>query len=632
MSTRTDGYLPLRDYALLGDCHGAALVGRDGSVDWFCPGRFDAQPVCWRLLDARKGAFFQIAPAHSYEATRDYVPDTNILRTVFATGEGTVSVTDFLPVGRNPQGARKDTRDSFVDLSAPGWLVRIIEGLEGQCNVTVRYYPGACVFDHNAAVTPAPLLFRDGDPGVDWFDREIVVAAGDRIAFVLAPEGAEPARHVPELLEVTTAFWNEWCALSQYDGPHQAAVRRSALALKALTYAPSGAIVAAPTTSLPEEIGGVRNWDYRYSWLRDSAFVLQALAGLGYDGEAGRYCEFLGRCCVDTLPNLQILYGIEGKAQLKERELHHLEGYARSSPVRVGNAASDQFQLDIYGEVADWAQAYCALGGPIDDALETLLRGIADHVAGHWREPDQGIWEMRGEPRQYVHGKAMAWVALDRAIRLLGAREEWTQARTEIFEALKAHGRHGPEGAFRQTFEDGGMDAVLLLLPLLDLPPLGDTLALTVQEVENILREGDFVRRYSLVDTDDGLDGADGAFLICSFWLVDALLCSDRAGEARELFDRLLGKANSVGLYAEEIDLGDESFLGNFPQAFTHLALINSAINLQLFEAGGADALRGTHADRLRRVVSSRGGGSPREADEGSNKVATERSLLHRSF
>lgn len=339
--------------------------------------------------------------------------------------------------------------------------------------------------------------------------------------------------------------------------------------------------------------------------MRDSAFILQALGGLGYHAEAGRYCEFLGSCCVQTLPDLRVLYGIEEGSLSQERSLDHLDGYARSKPVRVGNAAASQAQLDIYGEVADWALAYRALGGLLDETLRTMLHGIADHVAQVWTEPDQGIWKMRGEPRQYVHGKAMAWVALDRAVRLLGERATWCEARDEILEALHSHADDGEGGGFRQTFADGGMDAALLLLPMLDLPISNDVLDRTVRGVERELRQGDYVMRYRIEDTDDGLRGGEGAFLICSFWLVDALLCTGRPEEAQELFERLLEQANDVGLYAEEIDPDNLAFLGNFPQAFTHLALINSAINLDLYEHGGWKAILGSHADRTARAVVS---------------------------
>ncbi|SDF78654.1 glycoside hydrolase family 15 protein [Sulfitobacter delicatus] len=599
MAARQDGYLPLRDYALLGDCHGAALVGLDGAVDWFCPARFDAQPACWALLDAEQGARFCIAPTEAKSSTRAYLPGTNILCTTFAHAKGTLTITDFLPVR-----SAKDADEPSVDLEAPGWLIRVVDATEGDCDLKVHYHPGTCEFDPSIDRTPDMRLYRPNTAPAAELDSTVRLKAGERQVFVLAPtQDAEqdPAAQAETLLETTEAFWKNWSQASRYTGPYRQAVERSALALKALTYAPTGAIVAAPTTSLPENIGGERNWDYRYSWLRDSSFVLQALGGLGYDDEAGRYCEYLGSTCVKEL---SILYGISSESVIAERELDHLHGYAGSQPVRVGNAASDQLQLDIYGEVADWALAYRALGGPIDDNLRAMLEEVADQAAELWKEPDQGIWEMRGDPRHYVHGKAMAWVALDRAIQLLGARDTWCKAREEILQELRDHAHDGTEGGFRQTLSDGGMDAALLLLPMVDLPLPDTVFDQTVRGVERELREGDFVLRYRLENTDDGLKGGEGAFLICSFWLVDALLCMDREKDARMLFERLLEHANDVGLYAEEIDPKTEAFLGNFPQAFTHLALINSAINLDLYKSYGPEALRGTHADRVERATS----------------------------
>lgn len=600
-------YRPIRDYALIGDCHGAALIASDGSVDWCCLARFDAEPVLWRLLDAEQGGFFQVRPEGGYEVKRAYLPDTNILRTTFESGEGRVAITDFMPVGRKP-GVEPD---DYVSLNAPGWLVRVVEGLEGRAVVRVRYRPCSVGFADSSTASRGSadsprghVLFIDTGraEGISDMDEVVTIGAGERRTFVLAPASAapsEPARHAEHLLGITRSFWQEWCARCCYDGPYSEAVSRSALVLKALSYAPSGAIVAAPTTSLPEEPGGTRNWDYRYSWLRDSSFVLQALAALGYDGEARRFCEFLQQCCVQTLPGLQILYGIDGETDVDERELPHVAGYDGARPVRVGNGAYRQKQFDIYGEMADWALIYVALGGPLDDTLRSLVTGAADHVAAHWQEPDQGIWEMRGEALHHVHGKAMAWVALDRALQLLGPNEVWEKARAEILQAVVSQGVDSSGDHLVQAFATEDLDAALLLIPLLDVPLDKELLARTVLAVEARLRSDDYVHRYL---SPDGLPGSEGAFLMCSFWLVDALLMVDRAHEARVLFERLLARANDVGLYAEEVDIADGSFLGNFPQAFTHLALINSAIHLQLHDAGGIAALAGNNADRAERA------------------------------
>jgi GH15 family glucan-1,4-alpha-glucosidase len=607
-SPETVRYQAIRDYALVGDCHGSALIGRDGSVDWCCLGRFDASPVLWRLLDSEKGSSFHICPVRTCAVERGYEPDTNILRTVFTAQDGQVRVTDFMPVMRRAGVAS----DDYVTVDAPGWLVRVVEGLRGRTAVDVRFRQSTLDFDPDAARlegsggAAGPVVFHAGGPaaGAGELHMRIPVAAGERHVFVLAPASAaeqRPDGQAGKLLQATREFWRGWCGRCRYRGAHDDAVRRSALVLKALSFAPTGAIVAAPTTSLPEEPGGSRNWDYRFSWLRDSSFVLHALAALGFTGEARGYCEFLRLCCTKTLPSLQVLYGIRGETSLAERELPHLDGYQGARPVRVGNDAVHQKQLDIHGELADWAYLYHALGEPIDPTLEQLLRCTADHVTAHWHEPDQGIWEMRGAPRHHVHGKAMAWVALDRAVRLLGPDRAWEQARDAIAHDLSTRGVDARSGHFIQAFDYDDLDAALLLLPLLGLPVDQGVLARTVAAVEARLRVGDTVLRYL---TDDGLPGGEGAFLICSFWLVDALLCVGRADEARALFERLLLKANDVGLYAEEIEPAGGAFLGNFPQAFTHLALINSAVHLQLYEAGGLPALAGTHADRVRRTLS----------------------------
>lgn len=619
-SSEVPGYEPIRDYALIGDCHGSALVSREGSIDWCCLGRFDATPVLWRLLDNHNGASFAIRPAQASTIERGYEHDSNIVRTVFTTPEGQASVTDFMPIRRRAEVAEND----YVTVDAPGWLIRIVDGLQGRTVLDVHYRRSLVEFDANDG---SPMQHcQDGDTVVFSTDgpmagsaelqEKLTVLAGDRHVFVLAPASAaacDPIGHAERLLQATRAFWRGWCSRCRYHGPYGNIVRRSALVLKALSYAPSGAIVAAPTTSLPEEPGGVRNWDYRFSWIRDSAFVLHALSALGFTGEARGYCEFLRLCCSKTLPRLQIIYGVGGETELAERELGHLDGYRSARPVRVGNGAYRQKQVDIYGELADWALIFHALGEPVDSTLEAMIRGTADYVAAHWHEPDQGLWEMRGEPRHHVHGKALAWVALDRALRLLGPNRTWEQARDDILRALLTRGI-GRGGYFVQAFEYDDLDAALLLLPLLDLPLDRSVLAHTVAAVEDRLRAGDYVHRYL---TDDGLPGSEGAFLICSFWLVDALLMIGRADEARALFERLIAKANDVGLYAEEIDPVSGEFLGNFPQAFTHLALINSAVHLQLYEHGGASALAGTHADRVRRASALTG--APLTLDQAVN-------------
>lgn len=567
-------FVPIRDYALIGDCHGAALVARNGGIDWCCLERFDAEPLLWRLLDSAKGSFFQIAPEEALSATRAYLPDTNILETTFTTPSGRISVIDFMPVGRSPESAI----DDYTTLNAPGWLIRIIAVNECEAAVRVAYRLSESGFS-SADRAASHLLFSDELPaGRLSYEETLHMRAEEQRAFVAAPASASactPARHAKPLLEVTRAFWRGWCARCRYRGPYGNAVRRSALTLKALTYAPSGAIVAAPTTSLPEEPGGIRNWDYRFSWLRDSSFVLHSLAALGQ--------------CLD-----------------------HLAGYAGAKPVRVGNAAYRQKQIDVYGELADWALLYRELGEPIDATLEAVIRGAADHAAAHWREPDQGIWEMRGPPRHHVHGKAMAWVALHLALRLLGENETWERARSDILYAVREHGIGKEAGHLVQAFGERDVDAALLLLLLLDIPLGAEVLRNTVAAVQEHLGDGDYVHRCL---TADGLPGGEGAFLICSFWLVDALLILGRADEAKALYERLLEKTNDVGLFSEEIDPKNGAFLGNHPQAFTHLALVNSTALLELHEMGGTTALAGAHADRAKRSAALADHGEPMRRD-----------------
>jgi GH15 family glucan-1,4-alpha-glucosidase len=430
------------------------------------------------------------------------------------------------------------------------------------------------------------------------------IAAGARRTLVLTPRPAKESvmDQALRLHAITQAFWREWIGYCRYRGPYAPAVTRSALALKLLTYAPTGAIVAAPTTSLPEALGGTRNWDYRYCWLRDSAFTLYALAVLGYSGEARHFVQFLVRACAASHPDLQIMYGINAEPELDEQTLDHLDGYFGSRPVRIGNGAYRQRQIDVYGEVLDSAMVYRTLGGRLDGAVRGMLEETAEFVAAHWREPDQGLWEMRGPPQHYTHSKAMSWVALDRACRLLGTRPHWQTARDGILDDIAARALAPDSGHLVQAYGHPGVDAALLLLPLVALPIDRRTLEATVIAVERELRHGPFVYRYK---NEDGLEGTEGAFFICSFWLVDALLLCGRHDEAKALFEQLLATANDVGLYAEEIERESGAFLGNFPQAFTHLALIGAAAHLDLYEKGGMDALVGSHADRARRQVTA---------------------------
>jgi GH15 family glucan-1,4-alpha-glucosidase len=605
----TSRYTPIRDYAVIGDCHGCALVGRDGSIDWCALRRFDADPIFCRLLDAGRGGFWSIRPTGDARAERAYVPDTNVLVTTFTGATGVLRVTDFMPVGRQLDASAHD----YVSLNAPNWVVRRVEGLAGELEVDVRYRPS-----RHYARDHVPLSVADGVVGgLDlpslhsevpltvahgMATGQVLMRAGERRDLVLAGNtvsGVAPHARVSEFLEITQAFWQEWIAYCRYGGRYVDAVKRSALILKAMTYAPTGALVAALTTSLPEEIGGERNWDYRFTWLRDGSLMLYALAALGYSGEARSYHRFLATACSRTLPHVQIMYGIDHSHDLEERVLDHLEGYEGSRPVRIGNGAYLQRQIDVYGETLDLALLYRALGEKLSGQYLRLLRTFAEFVAAHWQDPDQGLWEMRGPPRQHVHGKLMSWVAMDRAARLFEDSARWQSLADAIRADIERNAIDAAGGHLKQAY-DGGVDAAVVLAPMLAFPLERATLERTIETVERALGQGDFVVRYH---GEDGVSGAEGAFLICSFWLIDAKLAAGRIDDARAHFERLLGYANDVGLYSEEVDAASGAFLGNFPQAFTHLALINSAVNLDLYERFGAEGLRGSHADRAKRSV-----------------------------
>ncbi len=603
-------YRPIRDYGIIGDCHGNALVDRHGSVDWCCLGRHDAEPTFCRLLDADRGGFWAIRPSGDATVERGYRSSTNILETRFATPTGSVTLTDFMPVGRHVDAGAHD----YVRLIAPFWLIRRIRATAGSVEVEVTYRPSAGFTTLGVRLdVDGEAVRADGCPTL--FARlpftiadgtataRVTLAAGESCDLVLAARtvaGQSPLDRVAEMLAITDAFWREWIAYNRYAGPHREAVGRSALVLKLLTYAPTGALVAAPTTSLPEALGGSRNWDYRFSWLRDSCFTLYALAGLGYGGEARRYVHYLATCIRRTLPRALIMYGIEYETRLEEEDHLGLDGYAESRPVRTGNGAYSQRQIDIYGQVLDLALLFERLGGRLDRQQRRLLEAFAALVEDEWRLPDQGLWEMRGEALDHVHGKLMCWAAADRAARLgLGDEGHWRELAAAVARSIDSRGI-GADGQLLQAFDRPGTDAATLLAPMLGFPLQSGTLEATIAAVTRELRHGPYLHRYK---ADDGLDGEEGAFLICSFWLVDALLAAGRGQEAAGLFAALVPCANDLGLYAEEIDPENGAFLGNFPQAFTHLALIGSAVNLELFEQHGVAGIAGAYADRAGRAV-----------------------------
>ncbi|MBE0607844.1 MAG: glycoside hydrolase family 15 protein [Dehalococcoidia bacterium] len=600
------GYRPIGDYALIGDTHSAALVARDGSIDWLCWPQFDSPAVFGRLLDAARGGSFRVGPAGPAEVARSYAGDTNILVTTFTTGTGRLRLTDFMPVGDRP------SRDPNADIARHGRVLRLIEGLTGEVELQVSFRPA---FDYARAPTETTTQSRgataragreslilscpvtlspDPEGGVSGTAR---VGAGERLWFVLtyAP-GGEPTgpaagdADADAALAQTLEYWQAWSAACTYSGPYHDLVRRSALTLKLLTFSPTGALVASPTTSLPEEVGGARNWDYRYSWLRDASLTLSALQEVGYHREAAAFFGWLEGICLRSGHKMQIMYRIDGRPDLPEQTLNHLEGYRRSRPVRIGNAAAEQTQLDIYGEVLDAAWTHVEhLGPPSADVWGVLWR-LADQAAARWQEPGAGIWEVRGGPRHYLYSKLLCWVALDRAVWLAkhkgledGRLARWRRTRGEIRRAILTQGYDREAGAFTQVLDEPALDASALVVPLVGFLPATDPrVRSTVERIQERLTAHGLVYRYL---SDDGLPRGEATFTLCSFWLVDNLALAGRVDEARALFERITAYANDVGLLAEEIDPATGELLGNYPQGFSHLALIRSALTIARAEA-----------------------------------------------
>ena len=594
-------YPPISDYALIGDCRGAGLVSKDGSLDWLCLPRFDSPSIFAALLDAERGGRFRIRPSGEFSATRRYLPDTNILETTFTSPGGTVALRDLMPVSSE--------EDKRACLAPQHEILREVEGLSGEMELEILYQPrpaygrsrpilrqrGALGFWcelHGAALalhSELPLKVLDDGRSAGGVVR---IRAGERKYLSLAYSDEGPAV-VPLLgsaacdrCERSARWWQAWAARCTYQGPYRDMVVRSALALKLMAYAPSGAVVAAPTTSLPEQLGGVRNWDYRYCWLRDASFTLRALFTLGYDEEAHAFLSWMLHATRLTWPELRVLYDVYGEARLSERELSHLSGYADSRPVRVGNDALNQLQLDVYGEVIDGIARFADRTGRFDRDTSRMLDGLGRTVCRRWREPDEGIWEGRSGRFHHTHSKALCWVALDRLITMHEAghlsvsvdlfRAHRDAIRTEV----ETHGYNVQLGTYTSTFDGTEVDASLLTLPLYGyVAATHPRMRSTCTRIHERLARGSLLYRYE-TGADDGLPPGEGAFGICSFWGVE---CAARAGDvvgATQTFEQLLSYANDVGLLAEEIDPASGTALGNFPQAFTHVGLINAALTL----------------------------------------------------
>ncbi|HMC06987.1 MAG TPA: glycoside hydrolase family 15 protein [Solirubrobacterales bacterium] len=585
----------LEDYGLIGDLQTAALVGRNGAVDWLCLPRFDSASCFSALLGDEGHGRWLVAPAGEVRSSsRRYRPGTLVLETEFETAEGAVRVTDFMP--RRGEG--------------PPRLMRIVEGLRGRVPMRMELslrpdygsiMPWVEPTSDGVVATAGPDAFRLSTPlslrVEDGTVRaEFVVVEEERqrltLTWHLSYEESPPVEDADSALARTDSWWREWSGRCGYQGAYREEVLTSLIALKAMTSETTGAVIAAPTTSLPEDLGGVRNWDYRYCWLRDSVLALEALLAAGYAEEALAFRDFLLRVGTGDPAAMQIMYGVGGERRLTEFELEDVPGYEGSKPVRVGNAASEQFQLDVYGEVAAVMFAGTELIGRVERRLWPRWRAIVEYVAGIWREPDDGIWEARGPRRHYTYSKVMAWVVFDRAIRIAERFEleapldRWKGIRDEIHREVCERGYDRERRTFTQYYGSKELDASVLNIPLVGfLQGTDDRVTGTIDAVSRELGRDGFVSRYSTAETDDGLPGDEGQFLACSFWLVSALALNGRAAEARELFERLVGLANDLGLLAEEYDVGRKRQVGNFPQAFSHLTLILAARAISEAEA-----------------------------------------------
>ncbi len=595
----TDSYLPIGDYALIGDCHTSALISRDGSIDWCCLPRFDSGSAFGRLLDRERGGHCSIRPTGDgpWEHARSYVEDTLVLETRLSGSAGEAKLLDCFVIRNDDTDERR--------------ILRVIEGVRGSLEFEVRVAPR---FDYGQV---RPWIRRHGhrlhstiggnDALLVWCEQELAedpaheligrftIGPGDRVRLSLtycAPEHvdagppAEPEPHaLDELLDGTLEWWREWASSLHLGTRDEPAARRSGIVLKALTYAPTGAVVAAPTTSLPEAVGGPRNWDYRYAWVRDSSFSSRALAELGAVAEADAFRAFIMRSAAGHAEDLQIVYGVAGERRLRGDVVERLEGYRKSAPVRLGNDASGQLQLDAYGELVNLTWRWHRRGhSPSDDDWRFLV-SLIDHAAERWREPDCGIWEWAGGPEHFVHSKVLCWSALDRGLRLAdecmrrAPVRRWKQARDELRETIERRGYDSERGIYVQAFGRSELDAALLLLPTVEYVAWDDErMVRTVAAVREELDAGDgLIYRYR---RDDGLEGDEGAFLCCSFWLAECLVRAGDPDDAREIFDQAVARSNDLGLFSEEVDPRTGELLGNFPQGLTHLAHIDAAAAL----------------------------------------------------
>lgn len=609
-------YQPIENYGIIGDMHTLALVGMNGSIDWLCFPHFDSPSVFAAILDDKKGGRFKISHARADVTYKQfYWPDTNILITRFLSPDGVGEITDFMPIGTSRSGHKHHQLVRTVT------VVRGTMAFQMECQPAFNYArdkhtvnlskQGA--YFHSPSLS---LMLTSDIPlkiNADGILADFTLREGQTATFILQEANLESNdgsslsnQEATHLFKKTVDYWRNWISKCTYAGRWREMVYRSALTLKLLTYEPTGAIVAAPTCSLPESIGGRRNWDYRYTWIRDAAFTIYGLLRVGFTEAAADFMQWLEKCCHKLNPDgsLQIMYGLDGRHIITEETLDHLEGYKGSRPVRIGNNAYNQLQLDIYGELIDSVYLYNKYGSPISYDLWTSLRQLVNYVCDNWHQEDEGIWEVRGGRRHFVYSKLMCWVALDRAIRLANKRsfpadhEKWLKCRDQIYEQIMTKGWNSRRKAFVQSFGSDTLDAANLMMPLVFFvsptdPRMLKTLdAINKSSAKGGLVSNSLVYRYNITESPDGLNGDEGTFNICTFWLVEAMtragrFDNKRLDEARLMFEKMLGYANHLGLYAEEIGQSGEA-LGNFPQAFTHLALISAAFNLdRILGSGG---------------------------------------------
>jgi GH15 family glucan-1,4-alpha-glucosidase len=593
-------YLPIAEHGIIGDLHSIALVGTDGTIDWYCCPRFDSPSVFGSILDAGKGGHYRIAPATGEWTPKQlYFPDTNVLITRFLTPDGVGEVQDFMPI--QPAGASVHRHR----------LIRRVLGVRGEIRFKVEVEPrfNYARDPHQVFFHESGVLFRSPDlclaletatplrqHGEADVHAEFTLVAGESATFVLeqVPESYVPRKYsedeTREAFEATAEYWRRWLSKSRYTGRWREMMHRAALTLKLMTYQPTGALIAAPTASLPEHIGGERNWDYRYTWIRDAAFSLYALLRLGFTEEAGAFMSWLTDRFRETQTGgtgpLQIMYGIDGRADLEEVILEHFEGYRGSYPVRIGNGAATQLQLDIYGELIDSVYLFNKYGTPISHDSWMDLTRVVEWVCENWDQADEGIWEVRGGRQHFTYSRLMSWVALERAIKIAGTRGlpadlgNWQATRDKIYHEINAKGWHESRQAFVQHYDTDVLDASLLMMPLMHfIAPTDPRWLSTLDAMGEELVSDSLVYRYNAEASPDGLEGEEGTFSICTFWYVEALARAGRLDEAQLAFEKMLTYANHLGLYAEQIGRTGEA-LGNFPQAFTHLALISAGFYL----------------------------------------------------